>query len=143
MATGTPTLDRAPVEYREPASGRRAGGTPIELAQLQPGDTARLWRDVDAILRRSLGEHRLSDPLSSLLDTGNEPLPQRGWRRVAPSIIVSNEEYERRFSGIDLELFRASMPPAVFDAFVRHLGVIDGSDQLDIVDLTLPPDDWA
>jgi hypothetical protein len=40
----------------------------------------------------------------------------------------------------EIEKFRDTMPPEVFEAFAAHAGIIDGSPDLDVVKLTRVPD---
>lgn len=49
------------------------------------------------------------------------------WVYVAPDLYVTRSEYQRRFGDIDLDYYRQRMTPAIFLAFVRHLGAVPGS----------------
>jgi hypothetical protein len=148
MATGAPTLDR-PVggyEARDEPSSREVAiyVAPSEAASgvFDDARTTRLWQQVDAILRRSLVGDQARELLASASGRTEEGGGEdTGRRTVAPGIVVSSEEYERRFGGIDLDTFRRTMPAEVFAAFVRHLGAIDGrGDQTDVVEISSVPD---
>ena len=54
---------------------------------------------------------------------------------IAPGIIVRPSDYEARFAALDLASLRTSLTPEVFKAFVRHVGVLQGIDQVDVEDL--------
>ena len=45
---------------------------------------------------------------------------------VCPDYYVTKEEYNNRYKGIDLERFRKEIPPKLFEAFVKTIGIIDG-----------------
>jgi len=64
----------------------------------------------------------------------SQPPPPSGRTPVviAPGIMVRAEEYEERYGGIDLDGLKRRMTPAVFNAFVRHVGVIPGRPDLDV-----------
>jgi hypothetical protein len=59
---------------------------------------------------------------------------------VAPGIAVRSDEYEERYAGIDLEGLRGRMTPAMFKAFVRHLGSIPGRPDLDVDEIATTPE---
>ena len=54
---------------------------------------------------------------------------------VAPGIAMSEAEYHERFAGIDLDALRGKMRPAVFRAFVMHVGAITASIESDANEL--------
>ena len=58
---------------------------------------------------------------------------------VAPGMVVGRAEYDLRFAGLDIDRLRRSMAPALFEAFVRHIGVIPGHPNLDINAVTDVP----
>ncbi len=70
-------------------------------------------------------------------DTSTQKEP---WVRVAPDYYVRKSEYQRRFGEIDLDYYRQRMSPALFLAYVRHMGVVPGFPGLDVTELTTPPD---
>jgi hypothetical protein len=139
MATGAPTLAQSTAAAAigaQPATP----GVPIELSQSGDSEATLLWRQVDAILRRSLAKDQRAGEVASPLGTPVRQTYGGEWRTVAPGIVVSAEEYERRFGAFDLEAFRRGMSPEVFLAFVRHLGAIDGGDHTDVVRISATPD---
>ena len=85
-----------------------------------------------------------TDWLRGILDGGDvqeeEPRHEEPWVYVAPDFYVKKSEYQRRYGEIDLEFYRQRMSPALFTAFVRHMGVVPGSPGLDVVELTTLPD---
>jgi hypothetical protein len=91
----------------------------------------------------NLGKNDI-DWLRGILDGGDvkeeETRHAEPWIYVAPDFYVKKSEYQRRFGEIDLEFYRRQMPPELFAAFVRHMGVVPGSPGLDVVELTTLPD---
>ena len=59
---------------------------------------------------------------------------------VAPGIVVGGEEYQQRYGGIDLEQYRQQMSPELFKAFVRHIGRIPGTPDLELGDIVTTPE---
>lgn len=59
---------------------------------------------------------------------------------VAPGIMVRADEFEERYGGIDLEGLKARMTPAIFKAFVRHIGSIPGRPDLDVDEISAIPE---
>ena len=55
---------------------------------------------------------------------------------VVTGLSLSDTEYAERFADLDLERYRREMAPEVFEAFVRFVGSMAGSPNLDIVKLT-------
>ncbi len=113
---------------------------PIEVNTAGASEDALLWQQVNTIVRTSVATHRAREESSPPGRIPVERGERRGWRTVAPGIVVSPEEYERRFGSFDLEGFRQAMPPELFLAFVRHLGAINGGDDTDVVRSTAVPD---
>ena len=106
MATGAPTIvrpDALPGAEAEVASS--VANVAIEVAPASRDDGSRLWKQVDAILRRSAAKYRSREDAATSV-TSAQPPGAGLWRVVAPGIVVPPEEYERRFGGIDLERSR-------------------------------------
>ena len=61
---------------------------------------------------------------------------------IAPGILLSGEEYDERFGSLDLELYRKSMTPELFNMFIRHVGCIQGKRITDIRDLISELEVW-
>lgn len=84
------------------------------------------------------------DWLKAVLDTESvqevESSQEEPWVYVAPHFYVRKSEYKRRFGEFDLDYYRQRMTPELFTAFVRHMGVVPGSPELDVVELTALPD---
>src|SRR5215213_7669297 len=107
MATGTPTIDRpllatsgvSPSAVIDPLP---SGEAEVALAPLGALRSCRLWREVDSILRKA-GQRPSNGPEATVTEVAGPERTSREQRRiVAPGIVVSAEEYEQRFSGIDL-----------------------------------------
>ena len=54
---------------------------------------------------------------------------------VAPGILVSPQEFEARFSGIDLDAARKKLTPGAFQAIMRFAGMIPGHPDTDVVEI--------
>jgi len=59
---------------------------------------------------------------------------------VAPGILVRAHEFEERYGGIDLGALRSRMTPAIFKAFVRHIGSVPGRPDLDVDEISAIPE---
>ena len=57
------------------------------------------------------------------------------WHFVAPGMVVRESEFQARYGFLDLDTLRRRMGPEVFQAFVRHIGVIEGRPGDDVNDL--------
>lgn len=94
------------------------------------------WSGLNASLRRSLQRAGFPQPDEIIEERG---VPET-WTIVAPGIMMRTNEYQERFSGIDLDSFKQKMDPKLFAAFVRHLGTVSGRDDLDIDELSQIPE---
>jgi len=86
--------------------------------------------DMGAVLRNILAEagyRQPTEPVIAIRDAPSDP-----WRIVAPGIAVRASEYEARFAHLDLETLRNRLTPEVFRAFIRHIGIIQGPDDVDV-----------
>lgn len=142
MSTGAPTIEiESP--YRVsigPAPQRRTDEFEfrVETKGQELGDA--VWKQVDEMLRGSLEQSQTSRPhAATKSETKRSEHDQ--WRTVAPGIIVSPNEYQRRYGALDLERCRNSMTPEVFKVFVRFIGSVPGSPDLDVVKMTTPPEE--
>src|SRR5919201_492021 len=120
MATGTPTLERIAgtglssevvrVVQITPVSPTHRGPAVFDVGDvLDFGDTEgqELWDQVGRLLRRPVPAGRAS---TSVPDPhGPNQGDRASWRTVAPGVRVPEDEYQRRFGGIDLERFRQVM----------------------------------
>ena len=92
-------------------------------------DTSSLaWRQINDILSSSLSGAGFPQPVQTVV---------RGWSTplelpivVALGIVVGSEEYKQRYGSIDLKQYRQQMSPELFKAFVRHIGRISGTPDL-------------
>jgi len=57
-------------------------------------------------------------------------------RVIAPGVVMTSGEFERRFGEVALGGYRDTMDPAVFAHFVRFAGLISGRSSLDMVQVT-------
>lgn len=89
------------------------------------------WLDtLNASLRANLAQAQQPQP-SQIVEELRVPTDDR-WRIVAPGIAVRASEYEARFAHLDLETLRNRLTPEVYRAFVRHIGIIRGPDDVDV-----------
>jgi hypothetical protein len=97
------------------------------------------WQQFNSALR--LGLANLGFPQTEVIDEFMPPATAcPAFVVVAPGIVVRADEYEERYAGIDLEGLRGRMTPAVFKAFVRHLGSIRGTPDLDVDEIATIPE---
>ena len=96
-----------------------------------------------------------SDQLSATLrrlsiDLGLAPTEHRDssvgtsrptWIEIAPGVIVRAERREERFASVELGALQNKMRPEAFAAFVKHIGVVSGREDLDVVEISRPPDE--
>ena len=104
----------------------------------RPSDLGRRFNDV---LRGSLERSGFPQP-GEPEEFKPEP-ERRGWLGavvVAPGIMVRADEFEERYGGIDLQGLKARMTPAIFKAFVRHIGSIPGRPDLDVDEISVIPE---
>ena len=124
---GTGTL----VDYsRSTQAPSRLGDTDVVTWQIRGGMPS-VPQQIEDALDSALQHSGLRKP---------DPLPSHKIMErailLAPGVIVRQEEYERRFASIDLDRIRQRMPPRLFQAFVRHIGAIEGRDDVDVTELT-------
>ena len=97
------------------------------------------WQQFNNALR--LGLASLGFPQTEVIDEFVRPISARpATIVVAPGIAVRADEYEERYAGIDLQNLRGRMTPAMFKAFVRHLGSIPGRPDLDVDEIATIPE---
>jgi hypothetical protein len=112
----------------------------IDVGPQASGQIAAISDEVNRVLRVSLNRSGFSQaPAQSRSDRPN-PNSQQTWRVVAPGVVVTQDEYTQRYSAIDLERYRKAMPPEVFRTFVRFIGAVPGRSDLDVVQMTTPPE---
>lgn len=95
------------------------------------------WQQFNARLRGNLQRAGFPQP-DEVMEEGRSPT--EAWRIVAPGMIMRSNEYRERYGVIDLAALQNRMSPVVFEAFVRHIGIISGREQFDVEDLLEEPD---
>ena len=89
------------------------------------------WRDeLDTGLRTGLAQAGYPQPNEVIEEIRAPSLDP--WRIVAPGVAVRASEYAIRYAHLDLEAIRQRLAPEVFRAFIRHIGVIEGPDDVDV-----------
>lgn len=103
------------------------------------GEVEGIWRQVERVLHGGgLRRASLSKLAPNRVDAHQQGTAARV--EVTPGQIVDEAEYHRRYSGIDLEYFRKNMPANRFEVFVRYLGLIPGSTDLDVTESSRLPE---
>jgi hypothetical protein len=99
-----------------------------------------LWQRFNDAIRGSLEQSGFRQPEVEVIEQ-REPL-RRTWGAVvvAQGILVRADEFEERYGGIDLQGLKARMTPAIFKAFVRHIGSIPGRPDLDVDEISAIPE---
>jgi hypothetical protein len=82
------------------------------------------WEQFDTGLRRTLQANGYEQPDEPIEEV--RPPLANPWHLVAPGVVVRESEFEARYGFLDLDTLRHRMRPEVFQAFVRHIGAIEG-----------------
>lgn len=95
-----------------------------------------IWRQTEDLLRGTVtGEANLTPAFQQ-----RQAAPLRNVYVVAPGFVITSGDYQRRFEGLPIEEYRDRMPPEVFEAYIRYVGLIDGGPDLDVVEAAnVPP----
>lgn len=98
------------------------------------------WRQINDLLCASLRDSGFPQPVGTSAPGLYAPLEISTTVVVAPGIVVDGDEYERRYGSVDLEQCKRQMSPELFKAFVRHIGCIPGTPDLDLGDIVTTPE---
>lgn len=98
------------------------------------------WRQINEVLSSSLRESGFPQPVETSARGWPTPLELLISVVVASGIVVGGDEYEQRYGGIDLEEYRQQMSPELFKAFIRHIGCIPGTPDLELSDIVTTPE---
>ena len=132
------TLTRRRVGVLEEQDGQGSDGV---KGAAKPPDP---MQQLSQALADSLERLGIEQPDESRRKTGIGTIPSRPIARplvtVAPGIVVGVDEYEERFGRLDLDALREKMPPAVFKAFIRHVGAVSGRADLEVDKMSRIPD---
>ena len=127
MSSGSPTVtDMAKVD--EPADDPMS--IPAHVMPSVAGGESYMWDQIHSVVRASV----------SRSDIETRHIGAQTYRDVARGVRVSDEEYQTRFAGIDLEGFRSRMSPQTFQAFVRFMGILPGDSRVNVVDIATIPE---
>ena len=125
-------------EPRDSDVGRGGERVSMGVRAESPDRFPDLWQQFDDAIRGGLERSGFPQPEEF------KPEPERrGWLGavvVAPGIMVRADEFEERYGGIDLQGLKARMTPALFKAFVRHIGSIPGRPDLDVDEISAIPE---
>ncbi len=132
------SIDTATIENIQLPKPRDVEEVPVKLLDMIRDTSSLVWRQINDILSNSLSDAGFPQPVQTAV---------RDWRTplelpivVAPGIVVGSEEYKQRYGSIDLEQYRQQMSPELFKAFVRHIGRIPGTPDLDLGDIVTTPE---
>jgi len=133
MSTDTATIER--IQLPKPRDGEEV---PVKLLDMIRDTSSLAWGQINDILSNSLSDAGFPQPVQTAVRDWRTPLELPVV--VAPSIVVGNEEYKQRYGDIDLEQYRNQMSPELFKAFVRHIGRIPGTPDLNLGDIVTTPE---
>lgn len=102
---------------------------PAATQVLDLGSRQTAWQQVGALLRPSGPGVTVQSPQKFV-----EPPALERLIRLSQSLAVSDLEFNTRFAGLPLDDYRRRMPPAIFDAYVRFIGLVPGDPRLDVVE---------
>lgn len=127
MSIGSPTITdigkvNAPADV--------LGSIPAYVMPSVADGESYMWDQIDSVVKASV----------SRADQKTQPVSAATYRDVARGVRVSDEEYQTRFAGIDLEGFRSRMSPQTFQAFVRFMGILPGDSRVNVVDIATIPE---
>jgi hypothetical protein len=105
--------------------------SPASGMRLHAGDLADVWAKVGDVLRSS-GLRTRVHGADTIASTNPPAIP--ALCRVSEGLLVTEQEYHVRFSGLPLDDYRRRMPPAVFEAYVRFVGLVPGDPRFDVVE---------
>ncbi|MBC8275208.1 MAG: hypothetical protein H8E40_09610 [Chloroflexi bacterium] len=132
------SFDTATIEQIQIAKPRDAEEAPVKFEPVIKDAGSPAWRQINDILCTALSEAGFPQPVQTAVSDWHTPLELPVV--VAPGIVVGSEEYRERYGGIDLEQYRQQMSPELFKAFVRHIGRIPGTRDLDLGDIVTTPE---
>ena len=128
-----------PLEPHGVAAGLQAGTYVSVSPRRRATELPDVWQEFNSALRVELAQPGF--PQTEVIKEFGPPAGARpSVIVVAPGIAVRSDEYEERYAGIDLEGLRGRMTPAMFKAFVRHLGSIPGRPDLDVDEIATIPE---
>jgi len=134
------SIDTATIERIQLPKLREAEEVPVKFQPVIKDTSSLAWRQVNDILCSSLSEAGFPQPVETTVGAWPLPLELPSLIVVAPGIVVSGDEYEQRYGDIDLEQYKQQMSPELFKAFVRHIGRIPGTPDLDLADIVATPE---
>lgn len=94
---------------------------------VQPEVAPSAWSQAKAVFR----------PLGRKTSSAASEVPKvEKLRYVMPGLVMTQREFQIRFGSIPLDDYRERMAPAVFEAYVRFIGLVPGDPRFDVVEAT-------
>ena len=110
--------------------GRAQDPAPVDF-EVEFGSTqGDVWAQVQRLLNPS--PWRADMPPQGVEAPTEEPVQE--WHALSEGVLLPEREYLARFGDLPLNEFKRAMRPEVFDAYVRFVGLIEGSAELDLVE---------
>ncbi len=134
------SIDTAAIERIQLPKPRDVEEVPVKFQTVTNDTSSLAWRQINAILSSSLSDAGFPQPVQTAVRDWPTPVELPIPVVVAPGIVVGSDEYKQRYSSIDLEQYRQQMSPELFKAFVRHIGRIPGTPDLDLGDIVATPE---
>lgn len=97
-------------------------------------------RQINDILSNSLEKAGFLQPAGTATKDLPTPIESPTPVLVAPGILVDHNEYKQRYGCIDLEQYKQQMSSELFKVFIRHIGCIPGTSNLDLKDIVNTPE---
>lgn len=132
------SIDTATIERTQLPKLREVKEVPVNFQPVIEDTSSLAWRQVNDILCSSLSDAGFPQPVQTAVRDWRTPLELPVV--VAPGIVVGSEEYKQRYGSVDLEQYRQQMSPELFKAFVRHIGRIPGTPDLNLGDIVTTPE---
>jgi len=132
------SIDTATIEHIQLPKPRDVEGIPVKFQPMIRDISSLAWRQINDILSDSLSDAGFPQPVQTAVRDWRTPLELPVV--VAPGIVVGSEEYKQRYGSVDLEQYRQQMSPELFKAFVRHIGRIPGTPDLNLGDIVTTPE---
>ena len=127
MSIGSPTITDI---WKVDAPAEVQALIPAHVVPSVADGESYMWDQIDSVVKASVSKSNKE----------TRPVSTQTYHEVARGVRVSDDEFQSRFAGIDLEAFRKRMSPQTFQAFVRFMGILPGDSRLNVVDIATIPE---